>query len=82
MFRKVFRTGNSLVIALPKEAVELLGLAEGKEVSLELDRENRQVILAPVEYTLSSAGVDPEFARQVSDFITQYRTALEALAKK
>ncbi len=82
MLRKVFRTGNSIVVALPKEAVELLGLAEGKEVSLEVNRERRQVILSPVEASLAAVGVDLEFARQVSEFIDEYRPALETLAKK
>ncbi len=82
MLRKAFRTGNSIVVALPKEAVELLGLAEGKEVSLEVDREKRQIILSPVEASLATTGVDREFARQVSEFIEEYRSALETLAKK
>jgi antitoxin MazE len=80
MLRKVFRTGNSMVVSLPKEALELLGIAEGSDVSLELDREKRQIILSPVETSLAAAGVDEEFARQVSEFIDQYRLALETLA--
>jgi antitoxin MazE len=80
MLRKVFRTGNSVVVSLPKEALELLGIAEGSDVSLDLDRKKRQIILSPVETPLAAAGVDEEFARQVSEFIDQYRTALETLA--
>jgi antitoxin MazE len=80
MLRKVFRTGNSVVVSLPKEALELLGIAEGSDISLDLDREKRQIILSPVKAPLAVAGVDEEFARQVSEFIEQYRTALETLA--
>jgi putative addiction module antidote len=80
MLRKVFKTGNSVVISLPKEALELLGISEGSNISLDLDREKRQIILTPVEAPLATAGVDAEFARQVSEFIEQYRTALETLA--
>ncbi len=82
MLRKVFRTGNSIVAALPKEAVELLGLAEGKEVSLEVDREKRQIILSPVEASLAVASGNQEFACQVSEFIEEYQPALETLARK
>jgi antitoxin component of MazEF toxin-antitoxin module len=34
MLRKVFRTGNSLVISLPKDVIELLGITEGGNVSM------------------------------------------------
>lgn len=81
MLRKVFKTGNSVVISLPKDALDLLGIREGSDVSIDFDRENRQVIISPVEGPLAVAGLDEEFAQQVSEFIHQYRVALEALAK-
>ncbi len=80
MVRKVFRTGNSIVVSLPKDALDFLRLAEGSEVTVELDRERRQVVITPVETTLP--GVDETFAHQVSDFIEQYRSALKALAER
>jgi putative addiction module antidote len=80
MLRRVFKTGNSIVVSLPKETLDFLGLAEGSEVSVELDRERRQVIIAPVDMT--PAGVDETFAQQVAEFIDQYRPALEALARR
>lgn len=81
MLRKVFKTGNSVVISLPKDALELLGISVGSDVSVDLDREKRQVVISPAEEPLAVAGVDEEFAQQVSEFIEQYRPALEALAK-
>jgi antitoxin MazE len=81
MLRKIFRTGNSIVVSLPREALELLGIQEGHEVSVDLDRENRQIVISPVEDSLAAAGVDKDFAGQVNEFIETYRTALEALAK-
>jgi len=81
MLRKVFKTGNSIVISLPKDVIEPLGVIEGGNVSIELDRLNRQIIIRPVE--LPGAGnIDKDFVRQVADFINEYRPALEALAKK
>jgi putative addiction module antidote len=79
MLRKVFKTGNSVVVSLPKDTLEFLGIAEGSEVSVELDRERRQVVITPADTALP--GVDEAFAQQVSAFIEQYRPALEALAK-
>jgi antitoxin MazE len=79
MVRKVFKTGNSMVISLPREMVERLQLNEGSEVSIELDEAGRRILIAPVQP--ANAGVDAEFARQVADFIETYRPALEALAR-
>ncbi len=80
MLRKIFKTGNSVVISLPKDSLEYLGLAEGAEVSVDIDREKRQIVITPVDTPLAAVGVDEAFAQQVADFIQQYRSALEALA--
>lgn len=80
MVRKIFRTGNSMVVSLPRDTLDFLGLAEGAEVSVELNRERRQIVIAPLETALP--GVDETFARQVAEFIEQYRPALEALAQR
>ena len=81
MLRKVFRTGNSVVVSLPKDALEILGIGVGANVSVDLDRENRQIVITPVEEPLAMVGVDKAFAQQVADFIEQYRPALEALSR-
>jgi putative addiction module antidote len=79
MIRKIFRTGNSMVVSLPKEILDALELAEGGEVSVELDTEQGRIVIVP---TIAEAdGVDPIFAKHVADFIEQYRPALESLAK-
>jgi len=80
MVRKIFKTGNSMVVSLPKDTLDFLGLAEGAEVSVELDRERRQIVITPVGTVLP--GVNEEFAHQVAEFIEQYRPALEALARR
>lgn len=79
MVRKIFKTGNSMVIALPKEMLEQLRVGEGAEVSVELDIESNHIVIAPLPS--AAEGVDAEFARQVAEFIAAYRPALEALAK-
>jgi len=80
MLRKIFKTGNSIVVSIPKDILEQLELSEGEDVSVELDREQRQIVISPVEKPLA-VSVNEEFARQVNDFIEEYRPALEALAK-
>jgi antitoxin MazE len=78
MLRKVFKTGNSTVISIPKEMLQNLGIGDGSDVSVELDSKTHQITIRPAER--SQAGVDEVFARQVAEFIDEYRPALEALA--
>lgn len=80
MLRKVFRAGNSMVISLPREALEYLNIRDGAEIEINLDRENRQMIIKPVNIPLAIGGVDETFAHQVAEFIEHYRPALEKLA--
>jgi len=80
MRRKLFRTGNSIVISIPKDILDKLNLSEGESVSVELDSKQRQIVISPVEKPLV-VDVNEAFARQVDEFIKEYRPALEALAK-
>ena len=80
MSRKIFKTGNSAVVSLPKDMLEALQIQDGSQVDVMLDQPNRQIIIRPTE-DLPIVGVDADFARQVSDFITAYRPALDELAK-
>jgi antitoxin MazE len=80
MFRKLFKTGNSIVVSLPEDVIEPLGVSEGTEVSVELDREKGQIIIRPVQSPITGV-IDAEFARQAAEFIEEYRPALDTLAK-
>jgi antitoxin component of MazEF toxin-antitoxin module len=82
MINKTFKSGTSIVISLLREALEYLGIQEGAEVSVELDRERRQIVIVPIDASLAIAGVDNEFAHEVKEFIEQYRPTLETLARK
>ena len=79
MVRKIFKTGNSLVITLPKESLHTLGLHEGSEVEVAVDQDRGRIIIEPTAPPL--ADITPAFAQQLDEFIEQYRPALEALAK-
>jgi putative addiction module antidote len=81
MQRKIFKTGNNLVVSLPKEVLDQLGLTDGNEVSVELNRKKSEIVIRPTRSPLA-AEIDEKFAQQVNDFIEEYRPALEALAKK
>lgn len=80
MRRKLFRTGNSIVISIPKDILDKLKLSEGKSVSVELDSKQCQIVISPVEKPLV-VDVGEAFARQVDEFIKEYCPAPEALVK-
>lgn len=79
MVRKIFKTGNSFVISLPREFLQLLGLQEGSEVNVAVDQDEGRIIIERAQPLL--ADIDAAFAQQLNDFIEQYRPALEALAE-
>lgn len=79
MTRRIFKTGNSLAVALPKDTLAELGLSEKAEVTVTLDKRHRQIILRSAK---AKGKVNPAFAGQVSAFIKRYRPALAALAKR
>ena len=81
MMRKIFKTGNSMVVSLPKDILEFLQLSDGAGVSVELDKVERKIVISPAKLPLAVSGVDEVFAKQVNDFIEEYRPALEELAK-
>lgn len=78
MARKIFRTGNSAVVSLPPEVMEITGLELGDEVNVTVDPERNQIIITPA--TLS--GVRPGFLERVDRFIDRYRPALDTLASE
>jgi antitoxin component of MazEF toxin-antitoxin module len=65
---------------IPKDILEQLQLSEGEYVSVELDSKQGQIVISTIERLLA-VGVDKGFARQLDEFIVEYRPALEALAK-
>jgi antitoxin MazE len=81
ILRKDFKIGNSLVISLPKDALELLDISVGSDVFVDLDRGKQQIVISPVNKPASIVGVNEAFAQQVAEFIDLYRPALEALKK-
>ena len=82
MRRKIEQSKDSLVIKLPTECLNALGLDEGDEVFISLDQANERIIISPTGSRLAYEGVDEEFAKQVADFIERYKPALEELARE
>ena len=76
--RKIFRSGNSLVVSLPKKALEILGASAGSEVVIKIDSENRRIYIQPA--SIASPDIDDNFEAHIDAFIDEFRTALDSLA--
>ena len=78
MVTKLQQTELGLALVLPEEVLARLGLTGETELTVTVHPERGQIIITPAAGLLPD--IDEEFARQVSEFIDQYRPALEALA--
>lgn len=82
MLRRLFKTGNSIVLSLPREMLDGLSLTDGDEVSLALDEDNgRRLIVTKVEKSTPAIGVDADFSGHLEEFINEYRSQLEELGQ-
>lgn len=77
--RKVFKAGNSSVVSLPFAMLKALGIKDGSHVSVELNREKRELILKPV--VVKSGNVSIDFVRLVDKLLIDYDFALRRLSK-
>ncbi len=80
MRRQIQQSANNKTISLPEEMLNALSLQEGGDVDVFVDQQNIQIIIRPAA-DFSPTKIDTEFARQISDFIKEYRPALEELTK-
>lgn len=80
MARKVFRSGNSSVVSIPSEVLEVVGLRTGDAVTVTADVERQRIIIAPAVPELPD--VREDLLEQVDRFIQRYRPALEKLASE
>lgn len=72
--RKVFKTGNSCVVSLPLNMLKALGLKDGAHVSMEVNREKREIVLKPVIVKNNRMSID--FVRLVDKLMVDYEYAL------
>ncbi len=81
MIQRIIKVGRDLVVVLPENIVESLQLTEGDEVSLSVDPGQNRILIQPVAHSPDIEDIDQEFAAQVSEFIKDYKPALEELSK-
>jgi antitoxin component of MazEF toxin-antitoxin module len=77
---QIRQSENSKTVSLPEEILDALSLQVSDDVDVFVEQQKPQIIIRPAA-DFSSTKIDTEFARQISDFIQEYRPALEELAK-
>lgn len=86
MGRKIFRSGNSTVVSIPLEALEILDLDAGDQVNVVADPDRRRIIITPLDAQLSESEPElkeaPEIRDRLEQFIERYGPALERLTAK
>ncbi len=75
--RKIFKAGNSCVISLPLNMMKALDLVEGSHLTVEVNREQGELILKPVVVAKKQFSVD--FVRTVDKLLVDYEYTLRGL---
>jgi len=77
MTQKVLKVGTSAAVTIPKESLKELGLKVGDSVDVRVDKKGKAFIVEVKQFAR-----DSEIENWTRKFISRYRPALEALAKK
>lgn len=79
MTQKLLKVGSSAAVTIPKKSLKDLGLKIGDEIAVEVNKEQRTVLISPAKML---SGKDARIAELTFNFIKRYRKDLEALARK
>lgn len=83
MLQKVLQVGNSAAVTIPAPILNELGLTVGDQVEVRANKRPVKIEVIPAKKILKkSAGITPEFAASVEEFIKEYRPVLNELAKR
>ena len=77
MTQKVLRVGTSAAVTIPKKSLKELGIKIGDEISIDIDRARKTVLIKP---TIKLSPETAKIAKLTLNFINRYRKDLEKLA--
>jgi len=78
--RKIFKAGNSCVVALPIDFLKALNLKDGSHIAIEINREKKEIILKPVIVKKDNMSID--FVRMVDKILVDYDFVLRRLSER
>lgn len=84
IYQNVFRAGNSAAVTLSKQVLEETGIKIGDRIQVKTSTKPVKVefIPAPKKILRHNAGITAPFIQSVEEFISEFRPALEELAKR
>lgn len=77
--QKLYKSGNSVAVTIPKEYLEELNLKEGKLVVVE--KRGQELVVTPKK-AVPASGVNQKFAKMVDEFINEHEDVLQELSRK
>jgi antitoxin component of MazEF toxin-antitoxin module len=78
MVRKLFQTGNSQAVGVPRAAADAVGLRAGDYVEVEWDADAGAILLWPRD-ARQRLGLTSQYVEMVGQFLRDYGDALAAL---
>jgi antitoxin component of MazEF toxin-antitoxin module len=81
LLQRVFKTGNSDSVALPKNIKKLAGIKTGTKVVVGISTDNKTILINKAE-DVKSSNINIDFYDWLNNFNKKYKIALEELAKK
>lgn len=82
LIQKLYRSGNSIAVTIPKEYLNSLRLKEGSSVVVEQDPEAGIITISHKKAAKPISKVSPEFLTWLNSFNKKYGPALKELAKR
>lgn len=80
--QKLYKSGNSIAVTIPKKYLHDLNLKEGSEVIVEQDPEAGVITISHKKKVKPTSKISPEFLKWLDSFNKEYGPALKELAKR
>lgn len=77
--QKIFRTGNSVAVTIPKQYLEDLNFHEGTQVVVE--KRGEELVLSSKKSKLAP-DVDAKFMKMVDEFMDEHEDVLQELSQR
>lgn len=80
--QKLYRSGNSVAVTIPKEYLKGFNLRSGSEVMVEQDLDTGVIIISRKNNKKTGSRISPEFMKWLDSFNKEYGPALKELARR
>ena len=80
--QKLYKSGNSVAVTIPKEYLKELNLRDGSEVVVEQDPDAGVIMISRKQGHKTHPKISPEFLSWLDSFNKKYAPALKELARR